>query len=97
MREALCSETSRLNPLTLDMKVIITLRYLDTGKMHQCSSDDLGPSQSSISRTIDGLPNPNALKRFIYFPVTKDTADKKIKKTTSQVPLMGHIRIVAPK
>ena len=76
MRETLCRETSWSNPLTPDIKVIITLRYLATGKMHQCSSDDLGPSQSSISTTIDALADLNALKRFIYFPIITDTDDK---------------------
>ena len=73
--------------------------------MHQCSSDDLGPSQSSIIRTIDALADPNALKRFIYFPVTADTADKNKLDflAIANFPYVvgaihgTHIRILAPK
>ena len=109
VREALCSETSRSNPLTPEMKVIITLRYLATGKMQQCSSDDLGPSQSSISRTItqtiDALADPDVLKRFVYFPVTTDAAERNkedflaIANFPNIVGVIDgtHIRIVAPK
>ena len=79
VRDALTSDTKRRNPLTPEMKVIITLRYLATGKMQMCSSDDLGPSQPSISRvitqTIDALADINILKQLIKFPTTQDVAD----------------------
>ena len=74
VREALTSDTKRRNPLTPELKVIITLRYLATGKMQLCCSDDLGPSQPAISRaitqTIDALANINIIKQFISFPTT---------------------------
>ena len=52
IRETLQSPTARNSALTPEMKVIITLRYLATGKMQQCSSDDLGPSQQTVSSVI---------------------------------------------
>ncbi|XP_050734738.1 putative nuclease HARBI1 [Eriocheir sinensis] len=109
VRAALKSDTNRSNPLTPELKVLITLRYLATGKMQQCSSDDLGPSQSSISRaiskTIDALADVNVLKRFITFPVTQDSADRKKAEffAIANFPnIVGaidgtHIRIVAPR
>ena len=109
VREALSSETSRSNPLTPEMKVIITLRYLAIGKMQQCASDDLGPSQSSISRaisqTVDALADGNVLKRFIKFPTTQDRADRNkedflaIANFPNIVGVIDgtHVRIVAPK
>ncbi len=33
----------------------MTLRFLATGKMQQCTSDDLGPSQSTVSRVLNGI------------------------------------------
>lgn len=41
VRAALESDTRRSNPLTPEIKVIITLRYLATGKLQLCSNDDL--------------------------------------------------------
>ncbi len=52
IRDELTSPTQRHNAISPEMKVITTLRYLSTGKMQQCSSDDLALSQSSISRVI---------------------------------------------
>ena len=67
VREALTSETKRRNPLIPEMKVIITLRYLATGKMQLCCSDDLGPSQPAVSRaiaqTIDALADINVVQK----------------------------------
>ena len=39
VRAALKSDTNRFDPLTPELKVLITLRYLATGKMQKCSSD----------------------------------------------------------
>ena len=79
VRDALSSDTKRKNPLTPEMKVIITLRYLATGKMQVCSSDDLGPSQPTISRaitqTIDALADMNILKQFVSFPTTQQVTE----------------------
>ncbi len=52
IRDALTSPTQRHNAIPPEMKVITTIKYLAPGKMQQCSSDDLGLSQSSISRMI---------------------------------------------
>lgn len=52
VRENLTSRTARNQALTPELKVIITLRFLATGKMQLCSSDDLGVSQQSVSRVI---------------------------------------------
>ena len=51
VRGALESPTGRSGALSPEMKILITLRYLATGKMQLCNSDDLGPSQPSISRS----------------------------------------------
>ncbi len=47
IRDALTSPIQCHNPVSPEMKVITTSGYLATGKMQQCSSDDLGLSQSS--------------------------------------------------
>ena len=44
VRGALESQTGRSGAITPEMKILITLRYLATGKMQLCNSDDLGPS-----------------------------------------------------
>ena len=44
IKDALTSPTQRHNAISPEMKVITTLTYLATGKMQQCSSDDLGLS-----------------------------------------------------
>ncbi|XP_048852793.1 putative nuclease HARBI1 isoform X2 [Brienomyrus brachyistius] len=73
IRDALTSPTQRSNAITPEMKVITTLRYLATGKMQQCSSDDLCLSQPSISRvitqTIEALSQSHIVKQFISFPL----------------------------
>ena len=72
VREALQSSASRSHALTAKMKVIITLRYLATGKMQMCNSDDLGPSQAAVSRaitdTLQALNQPRIIAQFICFP-----------------------------
>uniref|UniRef100_A0A671PWI3 DDE Tnp4 domain-containing protein n=1 Tax=Sinocyclocheilus anshuiensis TaxID=1608454 RepID=A0A671PWI3_9TELE len=61
--------------------VIMTLRFLATGKMQQCTSDDLGPSQSTVSRvlnsTIAALTTPNIVRQFIDFPTDLQTLRQK--------------------
>ena len=109
VREALSSDTKRRNPLIPELKVIITLRYLATGKMQMCSSDDLGPSQPAISRaitqTIDALADINIIKQFICFPTTQQVTEANKADFLSIANFPGvigvingtHIRIVAPK
>ncbi len=73
IREKLTSPTQRRNAIAPEIKVITTLRYLATGKMQLCSSDDLGLSQPSISRmitqTITALSDPLIVSQFIAFPL----------------------------
>ena len=63
------------------MKVAITLRYLATGIMQQCNSDDFGTSQPSISRaitqTIDALADPQILRQYLEFPTTQHEVQQK--------------------
>ena len=109
VRDVLSSNSRRGNPLTPEMKVILTLGYLATGQMQVCSSDDLGPSQPSISRaitqTIEALADTNVLKQFIEFPITTDVVAAKkadfisIADFPDVVGVIDgtHVRIVAPK
>ena len=52
VRDVLVRPTARNKAISPELKIITTLRFLATGKMQQCSSDDLGPSQQTISRVI---------------------------------------------
>ena len=69
IRDALTSPTQRHNAILPEMKVITTLRYLATGKMQQCSSEDLGLSQPSTSRvinqTLTALSQPHIVTQFV--------------------------------
>ena len=71
VREVLENDTKRSHALTAELKVVITLIYLATGKMHLCNSDDLGISQPTVSRVISetlyALSRPTVLLRFIKF------------------------------
>ena len=71
VRDRLVSPTNRNNPFTPEMKMITTLRYLATGKVQQCSSDDLGHSQPSVSiiitQTLQVLVTPEIVQRFVNF------------------------------
>ena len=73
IRDALTSPTQHHNAILPEMKVITTLRYLATGKMQQCSSDDLGLSQPSISnvikQTLTALSQPHIVTQFVLFPL----------------------------
>uniref|UniRef100_A0A3Q4HWY2 DDE Tnp4 domain-containing protein n=1 Tax=Neolamprologus brichardi TaxID=32507 RepID=A0A3Q4HWY2_NEOBR len=89
-------------------KVITTLRYLATGKMQQCSSDDLGLSQSSISRvitqTLTALSQPNIVTQFVSFPLdarTLHTHKRAFMDIAGFPGVVGvidgtHVRIIAP-
>uniref|UniRef100_A0AAX7TLE2 DDE Tnp4 domain-containing protein n=1 Tax=Astatotilapia calliptera TaxID=8154 RepID=A0AAX7TLE2_ASTCA len=94
--------------LLRDTKVITTLRYLATGKMQQCSNDDLGLSQSSVSRvitqTLTALSQPNIVTQFVSFPVDARTlhTHKRAFMDIAEFPgVVGvidgtHVRIIAP-
>ena len=74
LRDKLQSKTERNRALSPETKVAITLRYLATGKMQQCSSDDFGTTQPTISRaisqTLDALADPEVICQFVEFPHT---------------------------
>ncbi|KAK3886785.1 hypothetical protein Pcinc_009105 [Petrolisthes cinctipes] len=110
VRDELQSPTNRNVPITPEMKVLMTLRYLATGKMQQCNSDDLGPSQPSVSnsitQTLHALTAPHLIKQFIKFPALHHHELARIAGEFRQVAgfpgVVGvidgtHIRIIAPR
>ena len=109
VRDASSSPIARNKAISPELKVITTLRYLATGKMQQCSSDDLGPSQQTISRiikeTVYALSSVDVLRSFIKFPCTpEDTVAKQrdFKQIGSMSGMIGvidsiHVQITAPK
>ncbi|KAK3859062.1 hypothetical protein Pcinc_034785 [Petrolisthes cinctipes] len=109
VRDKLQSRTERSRPLDPETKVAITLQYLATGKMQQCSCDDFGTTQPTISRvitqTLDALADPQIRRQFMRFPRTRDEIQRKQREfmETSGFPgVVGaidgtHVRIVAPR
>ena len=81
VRDRLQSRTERNRPLDPETKVAITLRYLATGKMQQCSCDDFGTTQPTISRvitqTLDALADPQIRRQFMKFPRTVKEGQRK--------------------
>ena len=107
VRRVLLRRTACNKALTPEHKVLITLRYLATGKMQLCNGDDLGVSQQTVSRvvteTLDALCAPDILRRFIRFPPVQDLQQKKAEfREIARFPeVIGaidgtHIRIVRP-
>lgn len=108
VRDALTSATSRSKAITPELKVVTLLRYLATGKMQLCSSDDLGVAQSTVSRVVnealEALSSNDVLRQFIKFPVTPhDTQRKKteFREISDMRDVIGvidgtHVRILAP-
>lgn len=109
VRDALTNATARNKAITPELKVVTLLRYLATGKMQLCTSDDLGLSQPTVSRiitqTLDALSSNDVLCQFIKFPVTPyDTQRKKVEfmEIGDMPDVIGvidgtHVQIVAPK
>lgn len=108
VRPVLLRPTGRNKALTPEQKVIITLRYLATGKMQLCNGDDLGISQQTVSRviteTLDALCVQQILKRFIKFPANQHLQQNKrdIREIDGFPDVIGaidgtHIRIVRPR
>ena len=68
IRDYITSPTSRNKALSAELKVILTLRYLATGKMQLCNSDDFGPTQPTISRAItqvlQALAKPQVMRHY---------------------------------
>ncbi|KAA0725346.1 putative nuclease HARBI1 [Triplophysa tibetana] len=104
LRDAITSPTRRHNAITPEKKVITTLRYLATGKMQQCSSDDLGLSQSSVAQTLTALSQPNIVIQFVSFPLdarTLHTHKRAFMDIAGFPGVVGvidgkHVRIIAP-
>lgn len=108
VRDKLQSRTERSKPLSPEAKVAITLRFLATGKMQQCSCDDFGTTQPTISRvitqTLDALADPDILSQFIHFPLTRHEVQRKQEEFMEKFGFPGvvgaidgtHVRIVAP-
>ena len=88
VRDAIWSPTARNKAISPELKVIATLRYLATGKMQQCNSDDLGPSQQTIcaivKETVYALTNLDVLRKFIVFPTSEAVT------TTKQREFLAH-------
>ena len=90
------------------LKVVVTLRYLATGRMQLCVGDDLGMCQPTVSRvitqTIEALASPNIVSQFIKFPTSRAAVDRNVQQfeLISGFPgLVGaidgtHVKIVAP-
>ena len=109
VRDRLTSPTNRNQPLTPEMKAVTTLRYLATGKMQQCSSDDLGPSQPSVSniitQTLEALVTPAIVTRFVQFQVEQQELERREQEFRQVAGFPGvigvidgtHIRIIAPR
>ena len=89
-------------------KLLITLRYLVTGKMQLCNGDDMGVSQPTVSRaisvTLDSLTSPALVSRFIRFPTNATVIRKNQEGFFAIAGFPGifgaingtHIQIIAP-
>ena len=109
VREVISRPTARNKAISPELKVLATLRYLATGKMQQCSSDDLSPSQQTISRiireTIYALSDVEILRRFLQFPLTQEATAPRQRAFLQDHGMPGiigaidgtHIRLTAPK
>ncbi|KAK3886538.1 hypothetical protein Pcinc_009319 [Petrolisthes cinctipes] len=108
VRGPLTNPTGRNQVLTPEMKIIVLLRYLATGKMQLCSMDDLGPSQQTVSQviteTLMALSSNAILTQFITFPITPHETQRKIVDFQQIAGFPGvigaidgtHVRISAP-
>ena len=74
IRDQITPPTARNRSLNSVKKLLITLRYLATGKMQLCEADSMGVSQSTVSRVVNEvlvvLSSPAVIQRFITFPLT---------------------------
>ncbi|XP_062849563.1 putative nuclease HARBI1 [Trichomycterus rosablanca] len=108
VRDVISPSTTRSNAIPAELKVVLMLRFLATGKMQQCSADDLGPSQPTISRvvmqTIMALTARQIVTRFIDFPTTPRVIQQKQTQFMQIAGFPGvvgaidgtHIKIIAP-
>ncbi|XP_056016141.1 putative nuclease HARBI1 [Ostrea edulis] len=72
IRDQISSGSRRNMALSSLQKVLLTLRFLATGKMQLCNGDDMGVSQPTVSRaitvTLASLTSPLMISRFVQFP-----------------------------
>lgn len=109
VRDAITPPKSRSRAITVEVKVITTLRYLATGKMQLCSGDDIGITQKTaskvITQTLDALLTPAFISRFIKFPRLQGEIQQRqaeFREIANFPGVVGaiygtHIRIVAPR
>ncbi|XP_061184381.1 putative nuclease HARBI1 [Saccostrea echinata] len=103
------SASIRNHALTSTVKVLLTLRFLATGKMQLCNGDDMGVSQSSVSRavscTIRSLSSDRMVRRFIKFPTSPDAIRRNQEHFFQIAGFPGivgaidgtHVQIIAPR
>ncbi|KAG0726515.1 putative nuclease HARBI1 [Chionoecetes opilio] len=108
VKDRIQSGTRRNHAISALLKVVVTLRYLATGRMQLCGGDDLGMSQSTVSRvitqTIEALATPDIVRQFIDFPTTREAVDRNMQEfqrmhgfPTVVGAIDGtHVRIIAP-
>lgn len=95
------SGSMRNHAFTSLEKVLLILRFIATGKMQLCNGDDMGVSQSSVSRaiscTIRSLFSERMVRRFIKYPTTPDAI--RIGGFPGIVDAIDgtHVQIIAPK
>lgn len=87
----------------------MTFRYLATGKMQLCSSDDCIPRQpttsQSITQILHALTRPDIMTWFICFPIQSRDSRRNQAKFRNIVGFPGvvrvidctHLKIIAPK
>ena len=108
VKEEIQSGTMRNRAISPLLKVVVTLRYLATGRMQLCGGDDLGMSQPTVSRiitqTTEALASPNIVNQFIKFPTSQAAVDRNVQQFRIMSGFPGvvaaidgtHVRIVAP-
>ena len=68
--------TNRNQSVSALTKVLVTLRFLATGKYQQCSAVEFGLSQPTvckiISEVLDAITRPEIVKQFVNFPQSID-------------------------
>ncbi|XP_067658811.1 putative nuclease HARBI1 [Haliotis asinina] len=99
--------TGRNHAIDATTKLLVTLRFLATGKFQLCNGDDHGLSQPSVSRaiytTVEALSAPAMVARFIHFPSPAECQRNKVEfhRTANFPGVIGvidgtHIQIQAP-
>nr|XP_034332395.1 putative nuclease HARBI1 [Crassostrea gigas] len=89
-------------------KILLTLRFLATGKMQLCNGDDMGVSQPTVSRaitaTLRSLSSPQICAQFIKFPLNVHEIRKNQEEFFKIAGFPGivgaidgtHVQIIAP-